>query len=144
MVFGGLTAVHAQSHVPAHGISFQNPRIYSTTGVFQLATADFDGDQRVDIAAAGGRPGQLSLLYGKGDGSFEDAVSTPLGQELNQVIAADLNGDGLPDLAVAHFTGNAIVVLINRGHREFAPPVMQIFSDFRSSPCALGCLLIAV
>src|SRR5205807_10505529 len=54
-------------------------------------------------------------------------IDLPMTSGSMQAIAADVNGDGLPDLVVAYGEdGQArgkVVVLINRGHRTFAAPV---------------------
>jgi Bacterial Ig-like domain (group 3)/FG-GAP-like repeat len=49
----------------------------------------------------------VSVLLGNGDGTFTEAAGSPIpGFNYNpaQVVAADFNGDGIPDMAVADFT----------------------------------------
>ena len=49
----------------------------------------------------------VSVLLGNGDGTFTQAPGSPIaGFNYNpvQITAADFNGDGMPDLAVADYT----------------------------------------
>ena len=59
---------------------------------------------------------------GNGDGTFQTAVPYSAGQgSLNSVAVADLNGDGIPDLAVANYAGDngPIGVLLGKGDGTF-------------------------
>src|SRR5206468_7460050 len=73
----------------------------------------FDGDGRVDIAAANYSSNTASILLGNGNGTFQAprafaASSAPMG-----LAAADVNRDGAPDLIVANFGANNVSVLLN-------------------------------
>ena len=57
----------------------------------------------------------VSVLKNNGDGTFAAAVNHPTGTYSNSVIAADLDGNGSPDLAVANFGSDNVSVLINMG-----------------------------
>src|SRR5207249_2842245 len=68
---------------------------------WSVATGDFDGDSRLDLAVANYGSGTVSVLLGKGDGSFPSAPSFSAGDYPRSVAVSDFNGDGIPDLAVA-------------------------------------------
>jgi uncharacterized protein (TIGR03437 family) len=102
-----------------------------------LAFGDFNGDGRIDIAVATtGPPGEcgVTLLLGKGDGTFVQGSSTPIlvpkadmGETLQSMVAVDLNRDGRLDLAAAivgddNSPGTAI--LIGNGDGTFQAPVV--------------------
>jgi FG-GAP-like repeat len=78
-----------------------------------VVVADFDGDGEVDFAVANGAagPNNISVVTGKGDGTFAppqhlSASSTPTG-----IAAGDLNGDGRADVVVPNANGNLTVWL---------------------------------
>jgi hypothetical protein len=53
------------------------------------------------------------------DGTFVLVSSYSVGSEPNQVVAADVNGDGTPDLISANWNDNTLTVLINNGTGGF-------------------------
>src|SRR5204863_10215991 len=63
--------------------------------------------------------GDVSVLLGKGDGTFRVAVSYPVGPELWSVAVGDFNGDGRPDLAVANSVADVVSVLLGNGDGTF-------------------------
>jgi hypothetical protein len=82
----------------------------------EIAAADFDRDGVPDVATADFGADTVSVLLGVGDGSFRAAVALalPAGSGPRGIAAGDLDGDGLPDLAVANDTAGSCVVLLNR------------------------------
>ncbi|MFI5364744.1 MAG: FG-GAP repeat domain-containing protein [Candidatus Binatia bacterium] len=66
-------------------------------------TAGFlnNSDNFVDLAISNGDEDNVSVLLGKGDGTFQVATLLNVGQQPVAIAVADLNGDGKSDLAVA-------------------------------------------
>ena len=51
----------------------------------------------------------VSVLLGKGDGTFRSQVTYATGSYPFGVTLGDFNGDGKTDLAIPNFVGNGVV-----------------------------------
>jgi hypothetical protein len=60
---------------------------------------------------------------GRGDGTFQAAVSYAAGSAPYSVAVGDFNGDGIPDLAVANVGSDNVSVLLGHGDGTFGPAV---------------------
>ncbi len=84
-----------------------------------MALVDLDGNQTLDIVAAGS--GGLNVLLGDGRGGFRKAAGSPFaaGPSPHLVAAGDLNGDGKMDLAATSHDSNDVFVLLGAGNGGF-------------------------
>lgn len=85
-----------------------------------ITTADFDGDGTVDLAVANhasgsGGDGTVSVLLGRGDGTFGTQRTFSTGNGPAGIATADFNGDGHADLAVTNQADNTVSILLNKG-----------------------------
>jgi hypothetical protein len=103
----------------ATGFSVIGPFLCGITPI-SLAVGDLDGDQIPDVAAANNGDDTVSVLYGKGNGTFESAAHYGVGVAPVRIRAADLNGDLFTDLVVVNNLGGSISVLRGQPGRTFA------------------------
>ncbi|GAH18375.1 unnamed protein product, partial [marine sediment metagenome] len=79
-----------------------------------VQAADLDGDGDLDLATANANSDNVSVLLGRGDGTFEDQTTYAAGDGSRSVYAADLDGDGDLDLVTVNRNSDNVSVLLNR------------------------------
>lgn len=106
-------------------IRFQLPdglRTAPVTGKpYHLATADFNGDGRPDIAASCEGQNVVSVTLSRSNGTFAPATAYAVQRGPQALVAADLNADGRPDLVVGNLAASSLSVLLNTGNGAFGP-----------------------
>lgn len=107
---GTLISVLINDRDGGFNLSSTSVRNYPAT----VATGDFDGDSRVDMAVGlvCGPACGIDFVHGNGDGTFAVGVPKLTNVNAGTVVAGDLNGDGRADLATV--TNNSITVLLSR------------------------------
>ncbi len=91
-----------------------------------IATGDFNGDGRIDLAVVNDAGNSVSILIGNGDGNFQPAVNYSVGTTPVAVATGDFNHDGHLDLAVVNSNpntggaGGSLSILFGRGDGTFA------------------------
>lgn len=103
------------------------------------AVGDFNGDGNLDVVVVNAvcppnttpcPDGSVSILLGKGDGTFQPPVDYATGPAPDAVAVGDFNGDGRLDLAVANrvsiintAAAGTISILLGNGDGTFQPHV---------------------
>ena len=108
--------------------SFQSPASYPA-GINPnfIAAADVDGDNALDLLVATSAPNfayRVAVLLGNGNGTFgsTNLIVTSYGPKW--IVVTDLDGDGKPDLAIAHCCGSPdTTFMIGNGDGTFQPDV---------------------
>jgi hypothetical protein len=128
--------------------TFQTTQTYPSGGVAasSIAIADVNGDGKSDVVVTNhycfdpGCPTSRSVigvLLGNGDGTFQASHVYSTGASLAESVAvADVNGDGNPDLIVAHSSpgsiyGSPVATLLGNGDGTFQAP-LRFYSGGKS------------
>ena len=96
--------------------TFQAPLVVNlgtNNAITALAAGDFNGDGHLDLAAASGRTGQVTVLLANGNGTFQEGEVITVGGTPVGLTVADLTGDGRLDLVTADRSGGVMVLLGN-------------------------------
>ena len=122
--------------------TFQPAQAYDPAGLIggALAVGDFNGDGKLDlvvgvVSLGNASKSHVDLLLGRGDGTFSSGISLDSGGcRAGSPFAADLNGDGMLDLAlvagggspdgICVFSGGTISILAGNGDGTFQPPAI--------------------
>ncbi|MCI0681011.1 MAG: FG-GAP-like repeat-containing protein [Gemmataceae bacterium] len=105
------------SFTPATGSPFALP-----TGAAPQFTVlgDFNEDTHLDIATANPGTGNVSVLFGAGDGTFESRLDVPAGTNPTGIAVGDFNEDTNLDIVVTNHTDpGGVTVLFGDGMGAF-------------------------
>ena len=128
-----------------------SPSNFNTAAVYPvgaqpywIASGDLNNDGYADLVTANTGDNTVSVLMnnGGGTGTFAASKSYPVGKQPFQVAIGDLNGDGIPDLAVSDYGDNTVFILYGQTGGTFvggqtlstcANPYGVAIADFRHS-----------
>ncbi len=104
--------------------SFAHQTATGGTGPRKLALADLDGDGDLDLAMTNywASNNDISVLKNNGNGTFTPETRYTIGPRPSGITAADLDGDGDPDLTVVREDGSMVraYFLLNNGSGDFS------------------------
>lgn len=96
--------------------SFQSPTVIQTGGSMPqpITAVDLNLDGWLDLVTVNvGSMGTVTVLLGKGGGQFAAPQQLSVPGTHNDIVAADVNGDRLPDLLVPMSNAASVSVLLN-------------------------------
>ena len=106
---------------PSHGSPFP-----AGPSPNDLASGDFNGDDRLDLAIANHETQHVTVLLGDGQGGFAPAPGSPVTvvvrPHVHGVAAGDFNSDGNLDLVTDSWAEDRLVVLFGDGKGSFGTP----------------------
>ncbi len=116
--------------------------ISSTNRSVAIASAYLNTDNNLDVVTADepantGSTSTISVLLGKGDGTFQPKVNYTgcnKGESALQIVLADFNRDGTPDIALAcsDGTNGGLVIIQGQGDGSFLTPKFYPTGDAAS------------
>ena len=92
--------------------------------VVAKGVTDLNGDGKPDLVTANQGSNDVSVLLGLGDGTFaaEQRFAVGVSASPTSVAVADLNGDGIPDLAITDKQFSAVTILLGGDDGTFVKP----------------------
>ena len=121
------------------GFSGVTPSSITVNGTpYSIATAVLESGGHQDLAVGLGT-GQLAILKGNGDGTFQTETDYACGTTPAAIKIADLDGANGPDIAVADYTASSsVIVFLNNGSGVFAAGVAYATGDSYAADLAIG------
>jgi hypothetical protein len=99
-----------------------------------LAAADFDGDGDLDLAVANSTAFFVTFVRNDGGGTLQFATAISVGAGATGILALQLGGSTLPDVAVTTRGPDRLVVLQNQGSITFTTAAsLSLPDDFEPS-----------
>jgi hypothetical protein len=143
---GGADFASPPPDLTPRPITFAMPAMITAPSSRALASADFNGDHKLDLVSVDNTAAgtvTLSLLLGNGDGTFQSprgviGHSTAMAYGV-AVAAADLDHDTNTDLVITSGDGNEVSFLRGNGDGTFMTP-----TNYSSTQTGVGCSLGAL
>ena len=88
-----------------------------------IVAADFTGDGRLDLATGNEGSSDISVLLGKGNGSFEEPAGTAVGSDPFAIATGDFTGDGNLGVAIVNMSSDSVSILPGNGDGTFQQPL---------------------
>jgi hypothetical protein len=123
LVVVAVLATVAAPLASAQTFMFNRADFATGTGPAVVAVGDFRGKGLMDVVTGNNDTANtVSVLLGKGDGTFAPHVDYPVGSAPSGIAVGDFNGDGKLDIAVVYgFNDATVAVLLGNGDGTFKP-----------------------
>ena len=116
-----VLAIVATPLASAQTFMFNRSDFVTGTGPAVVAVGDFRNNGLMDVVTGNNDTANtVSVLLGKGDGTFAPHVDYPVGSAPSGIAVGDFNGDGKLDIAVVYgFNLARVAVLLGNGDGTF-------------------------
>ncbi len=111
-----------QSPTTGSGVINSNG-VASGTSPVDIVAGDFNGDGRLDLATGNVGSSDISVLLGKGDGSFEEPPGSVVGTYTAAIATGDFTGNGSLGTAVVDQGSDSVTILPGNGDGTFQEPL---------------------
>jgi hypothetical protein len=105
-----------------------------------VVVADLTGNGIPDLLVAndesGANPGEVSVLLGNGDGTFQPQVMYPVDHAPLSLAVGDFFGDGNLSVATANLGSSSVSVLRGHGDGTFGPATNYVVGSFAAQIAA--------
>ena len=109
---------------PTTGSGMLTPSGLATgSAPFDIVAGDFNGDGRLDVATGNEGSSDISVLFGKGDGSFEEPPGSVVGPSTAAIATGDFTGNGSLGVAIVNQGSNSVSILPGNGDGTFQQPL---------------------
>jgi hypothetical protein len=105
------------------GQFLEAPQYPTGTNPRAVAVGDFNGDGNLDVAIVNSSSNTISVLLGKGDGTFAPQVVYTTGTAPQGIAVGYFDGNDYLDIAVTNSGSNTVSVFLGNGDGTFQPKV---------------------
>ena len=124
----------------AQTFMFNRADFVTGTGPAVVAVGDFRGNGLMDVVTGNNDTANtVSVLLGKGDGTFAPHVDYAVGAAPSGIAVGDFNGDGKLDIVVVYgFNDARVAVLLGNGDGTFQEPFKSTVAGVQGGSIAVG------